>query len=123
MQNVRERMKGLSGFLTLAFVLSMTQLVYTGRAFGQQVKPHGDRKLASQLQPVYPPVARRLRLTGSVKLVAVVAPDGHVVKTEVLGGNPILVQSAADAVAKAKFQAGSHETKELIEISFQPDDE
>jgi len=38
----------------------------------------------------------------------------------VVGGSPALVQSAVDAVAKSKWQVGPEETKELIEVRFEP---
>jgi len=105
---------------TLALLLSAGQLLYPRLSFAQQVSVKGKRKTVSQVQPVYPPVARKIHLTGIVKLVATVAPDGSVVRTEVVGGSPALVQSAVDAVAKSKWQVGPEETKELIEVRFEP---
>lgn len=64
-----------------------------------------------------------MNLTGIVKLVAVVGPDGTVVRTELIGGSPVLVQSAVDAIAKSKWQLGPQKTKEVIEVKFEPEAE
>jgi len=109
--------------LILAMLLTISQSPFTGASFGQQVTFHGDRKLISQLKPVYPPLARNLKLTGTVKIVAIVAADGHVLQTQLLGGNPLLAEAANQAIAKAKWQAHSTETKELIEVRFQANDQ
>jgi TonB family protein len=64
-----------------------------------------------------------MNISGTVRLVVTVAPGGNVVRTEVVGGSPVLVQSALDAVAKAKWESATQETKELVEIKFQPEKE
>ena len=83
----------------------------------------GKRKIIVQVAPVYPPLARKMNLSGTVRLLAVVAGGGKVVRTEVLGGSPLLAQSATDAVSKAKWEPGPEETKEIVEVKFQPDAE
>jgi Gram-negative bacterial TonB protein C-terminal len=56
-----------------------------------------------------------------VRLVAVVAPSGSVKLTQPVGGNPVLLQSAAEAVMRWKYEPAPEETKEQIEISFAPE--
>jgi protein TonB len=87
---------------------------------GQQVGPDGQRKILSRVMPVYPQLARRTNVSGTVKLDALIAPDGTVKATEVVGGNPILIQAAVDAVRKWKFGAAAQPTKERIELKFSP---
>jgi outer membrane biosynthesis protein TonB len=107
----------------LLFLLSVGQFLSPPQSLAQQVKVAGKRKILNQVKAVYPPLARKMNLTGIVKLVAIVAPDGSVDRTEVLGGSPVLVQSAVDAIAKSKWQVGPQETKELIEVKFEPEAE
>ncbi len=107
--------------LTLALLLTAGQFLPPGLA--QQVKLAGKRKTLGQIKAVYPPIARKMNLTGTVKVVAIVAPDGTVTRTQVIGGSPVLVQAAADAIARSKWQVGPQETKELIEIKFEPETE
>ena len=58
---------------------------------------------------------------GTVRLMAVVAPNGSVRLTQPIGGNPVLLQSATDAVMQWKYAPASGETKEQVEISFAPE--
>src|SRR5215469_12301534 len=61
------------------------------------------RKAIENPPPVYPPFARHLDLTGTVKLRAVVTAEGQVKQVEVVGGHPLLVNAAVDAVKKWKY--------------------
>jgi protein TonB len=67
-------------------------------------KPHpvgGDvqaAKLIRQIMPVYPELARRARVSGTVRLVGVIAKDGTIEQLQVVSGNPLLVGSAVAAV-------------------------
>ena len=79
-----------------------------------------NRKIVNKVMPIYPDLARRLQLRGAVKLQAVVAPNGSVKSTQVLGGSPLLASAAVDAVGRWKWTPAPHETKEMIELSFHP---
>jgi TonB family protein len=61
-----------------------------------------------------------MNIRGTVKLQAQVAPNGTVKKIDVVGGHPLLTQSAVTAVGHWKFEPGPKETKESIEIKFDP---
>jgi TonB family protein len=76
-----------------------------------------NRKVVQKTAPVYPEIARRMSLTGTVKLIAVVAPDGKVKSVEAMGGSPILIQAAKDAISQWKYAPGP-ESREVIEIHF-----
>jgi TonB family protein len=79
-----------------------------------------DRKVKSKVSPVYPEIARKMGLTGNVKLQLVVAPNGQVRETKVIGGHPILVNAAVDAVKKWKFETASAESTGTVEFRFDP---
>ena len=53
-----------------------------------------------------------------MKLGVVVAPDGRVESTKVVGGNPVLIQAAVDAVRKWKYEADPQRTSEVVELKF-----
>jgi membrane protein involved in colicin uptake len=55
-----------------------------------------------------------------VKLEVGVKADGFVKSTRAIGGNPVLVQAAADAVSKWKFEVAQSETVEIVQLTFQP---
>lgn len=80
----------------------------------------GSRKVLVQTPAVYPTLARSMNIRGTVKLQAQVAPNGTVKKIDVVGGHPLLTQSAVTAVGHWKFEPGPHETKEAVEIKFDP---
>jgi protein TonB len=81
----------------------------------------GDRKVKYRVEPQYPEIARKLGLSGVVKLEVVVAPNGSVKETKVIGGHPILVNAAVDAVKKWKFESANAESTKPLEFKFQPD--
>jgi membrane protein involved in colicin uptake len=54
-----------------------------------------------------------------VKVIAVVGADGEVKSVEPMGGSPVLLKAAQDAVAKWKFAPGG-ESKETVELHFTP---
>jgi TonB family protein len=83
--------------------------------------PEITRKVKSKVAPQYPEIARRMNITGTVKLVVVVTPTGAVKSTKVLGGHPILVNAAEDAVKKWKFEPSSDESSGVVEFTFRPE--
>jgi TonB family protein len=70
--------------------------------------------------PLFPEIARRLSITGAVKVEALVLPNGAVKSVDIKGGHPLLAQSASDAVRKWKWEPAAHETREVVEIRFDP---
>ena len=85
-----------------------------------QNPPEGTRKIVNRVMPQYPGMARAMNIQGSVRLEAVITPNGTVKHFEVLGGHPVLVQAAQNAIREWKWEPSSHETKESIEIKFKP---
>jgi TonB family protein len=78
------------------------------------------RVVKTRVEPAYPRLALKYHLEGVVKLQVVVDANGHVKGSKAIGGNPLLVQSAQDAVKKWEFEPGKEETTEIIAITFQP---
>ena len=89
------------------------------RARGQQSSTENLRRILRQTTPSYPEVAKKIGLGGTVKVIAVVAADGNVKSVEPLGGSPLLIKAAEDAVAKWKFAPGG-ESRETVELHFTP---
>jgi protein TonB len=61
-------------------------------------------KLVNRVQPQYPPLARQTRISGTVRLHAIIGKAGQVEQLEVMSGHPLLVQAALDAVRQWKYQ-------------------
>jgi periplasmic protein TonB len=68
--------------------------------------------------PDYPAIAKQMKITGKVKLEATISADGRVVSTHVVGGSPILVGAATDALKKWRYEPGPKETTEIVEFDF-----
>ena len=78
------------------------------------------RKAKVKVEPVYPEVARRMSITGTVRLAVIVAPNGTVKSSKPVGGHPLLVNAAMDAMRRWKFEPGTTESSGIVEFKFQP---
>jgi len=61
-------------------------------------------KLVRQPKPAYPPLAKQARIQGVVHLQAIISKDGTIQKLEVIGGHPLLVPAALEAVKQWVYQ-------------------
>src|ERR1700690_3196278 len=80
------------------------------------------RKAKTKVAPTYPELARRMNITGTVKVLVVVSASGALKDTKVVGGNPLLVNAAMDALKKWKFEPADGESSGTVEFKFQPQD-
>ena len=85
-----------------------------------QEQPEGKRKIVNKVVPVYPELANKMQIRGTVKVEVTVAPNGKVKLTQVVGGSPVLAKAAVDAIEKWKWAPAPQETKELLELNFHP---
>jgi TonB family protein len=78
----------------------------------------GSRRLITRVEPVYPSELQDKHISGVVRLRVTIAANGSVEAVDLLGGNPILAESAATAVKKWVYSAGSSKTKTEIVVPF-----
>jgi TonB family protein len=102
--------------LIVTVVLSISLPTLQGIA---QTKGAPERKIVDKVAPVYPALARRMNMRGVVKLEVVVRANGTVRSAKIVGGNPVLVDSAAEAVQKWKFEPAANETTGIVEVTFE----
>jgi hypothetical protein len=85
----------------------------------------GDGKIRAKLPsgrfvqrvvPEYPSPAKQMNVSGKVKMEATVAADRQVVTTKVIGGSPLLINSALEALKRW----ASIDTAEIVEFDFNP---
>ncbi|HXW99836.1 MAG TPA: energy transducer TonB [Candidatus Acidoferrales bacterium] len=76
------------------------------------------RKVMLRTAPTYPELAKRMHVQGAVKIEATVRPNGTVKSTRVIGGSPVLVGAAVDAVSRWKFEAAQTESLEIVQVNF-----
>ena len=96
-----------------------TSAILAPKALSQEsIVDSVKRKVKSKSVPEYPPLAKQMNVTGKVKIEATISPDGRVTATKVVGGSPLLVNAATDALKKWRFEAAAKETTEIIEFDF-----
>ncbi|MBL8174871.1 MAG: energy transducer TonB [Bryobacterales bacterium] len=61
-------------------------------------------KLMNRVVPVYPPLAKQARISGTVKLMGIISREGRIINLQVISGHPLLVPSAVDAVRQWIYQ-------------------
>jgi len=104
------RLKNLVAMTLVALVLGLSAASARAEDDGRRVK--------SKVAPVYPELAKRMNVTGVVKLQVVVAPNGIVKSAKAIGGHPLLIDPAVDAVKKWKYEPAAEETTNTVEFRF-----
>ncbi len=77
-----------------------------------------SRKVIKQVTPVYSEIARRANLSGTVKVEVVIAPSGVVKSAKLVGGHPLLADSALEAVKGWKYEPASTESTTIVVFNF-----
>jgi TonB family protein len=101
-------------------LLSIVSCCLAPAIHAQQAPGEGGRRVVRKAPATYPEVAKRMNLSGTVKVAAVVAPDGTVKSVEAVGGSPVLIQAAQTAIYKWKFAPAGAQSREIIELHFDP---
>jgi TonB family protein len=81
----------------------------------------GDRAVKSRVAPVYPEIAKRLKISGVVKLEALVDAQGKVKSVKAVSGNHMLGAAAEDAVRQWKFEPGDADSVVVVAVNFTMD--
>ncbi|PYY14221.1 MAG: hypothetical protein DMG61_10640 [Acidobacteria bacterium] len=87
---------------------------------GLSLLSHADdavRKVKVRVSPQYPELARKMNISGSVKLELLITANGQVKNVKTLGGHPLLIDAAQSAVKQWKYESGQ-EGIEIVEIRF-----
>jgi TonB family protein len=77
-----------------------------------------ERPVRSRVAPVYPEIARRMRIAGIVKLQVTVDAEGKVTTVKTVTGSRMLASAAEDAVRKWKFAPGPSDSTVDLDINF-----
>jgi len=107
-----------SRWTQLAMSVAAVALLAPGVSAQQSNTDESKRKIKVKTSPTYPELARRMNVSGKVKIEIIITPDGHVRSSRVIGGHPLLVQSCQDAVKEWKFVPAPEETTQVIEFDF-----
>jgi len=121
--NATHTLKSRVGKRSVASILCFGLLAF---ALAQDLLPRlraqdaGARKPIYKVQPKYPEYLKHHDIGGSVRLSVEVTPKGTVRTIEPLGGNPILVESAVEAVKQWKYEPAESSTTIEVKIDFNP---
>jgi protein TonB len=78
------------------------------------------RRAKTKVAPVYPDLARKMNIVGTVKVQVTVLPNGTVKEARVVGGHPVLTSAALDAARKWRFEPAAGESSGVIDFKFEP---
>jgi TonB family protein len=85
-----------------------------------QAHDTGDRKLITRVEPEYPDALKKLYIGGVVRVEVLVAPNGAVRSTTLIGGSPILGQSTMKAIKQWRYAPASTDETLTVKIEFDP---
>ncbi len=77
-----------------------------------------SRKVIAKTVPNYPELAKRMHVTGKVRLEVVIAASGAVKTASLVGGSPVFEKSAIEAVKQWRFEPAQKDTKAIIVLEF-----
>jgi protein TonB len=60
--------------------------------------------LTESPEPVYPPLARQARISGTVRFNIIIGKDGSVANMTLVAGHPLLIQAAKEAVQAYRYK-------------------
>ena len=96
-----------------------TVLCFGSLALAQQASK-ADRRLVTRVEPDYPPVLKVRQIGGTVRLELTISPKGTVKSVSILGGNPVLAESAIAAVKQWVYAPADGVTTERVSLDFNP---
>jgi TonB family protein len=102
--------KNLTAIALLAMAFGLAATLPASAQEGRHVK--------SRVAPQYPELAKRMNVTGVVKLRVTIGANGTVKDAKVIGGHPLLVDPAIEAAKKWKYEPGAEDTTEIVEFHF-----
>lgn len=78
----------------------------------------GPRAIKSRVAPVYPEIAKRMKVTGVVNIEATVDPSGKVVSVKTIKGNQFLASAAEAAVLRWQFAPAESQSVVPVQVDF-----
>ena len=107
--------------LLVVFIVLLTAVLSSLPVAAQSTEQNSsDRKVITRVEPEYPDALKRLYIGGVVRLEVLVAPNGTVKSTKLLGGSPILGQSTMKAVKQWKYAPAATEETLTVKLEFDP---
>jgi len=99
-------------FAHKALQFALATVLFAGLAAADTRKP------VVNPDPEYPEIARRMNISGIVRVELVIAPDGTIKSAKVLGGHPVLADAVQKALKKWKYAPAAADTTMQLEFKF-----
>lgn len=110
---INSRRQSLAGrMLFHAAVLAL------GLALAMPARAADERAVKSRVPPVYPEIAKRMKISGSVTVEVKVDADGKVNEVKTVSGNRVLSAAAEEAVRHWRFESGPGPSTVDVSINF-----
>ncbi len=113
-------LRTIARWVGIGLVALLAVMIAAQTATAQNSASDGGRKIKSKVAPVYPELAKQMNVGGTVKVQVIVAANGTVKAAKALGGHPLLIESAVDAVKKWKYEPDKDETTIIVQFNFTP---
>lgn len=95
--------------------IAIVALAISGLASAQD---GSSRKVKRTVAPAYPELAKKMQVSGAVKLELTVESTGKVKDVKVLGGHPLLAAAAQQTVKAWEYEPASGATVEMAVVNF-----
>jgi len=76
------------------------------------------RVLLQHASPIYPQIARQMRISGVIVFTVTVLPDGHVSALTLRSGHPMLIPAAEAAVRQWRYSSAAEATPMTVHVDF-----
>jgi TonB family protein len=106
--------------LVLLVLLLMSVVVSGIPVTAQSSEQSSDRRVITRVEPEYPDALKRLYIGGVVRVEVLVAPNGTVKSTKLLGGSPILGQSTMKAIKQWRYAPAAADETLTVKLEFDP---
>jgi TonB family protein len=118
--NTRNRRSGrkLTQIIAGALQLAILAMAATAALPARASEPGAERPVKQRVAPSYPEMAKRLKISGEVRVSATVAPSGKVSAAKSISGSGLLAGAAEDAVRKWKFEPADSESTVEVKVNF-----
>jgi TonB family protein len=77
-----------------------------------------DRAVKTRVAPIYPEIAKRMKIAGIVRIEATVDQQGKVTEVKTVSGNHMLSVAAEDAVRQWKFAPAPADSTVNVDVNF-----
>ncbi len=101
----------------IAIIALLAVMVAAQTASAQE---ESSRKVKTRVAPAYPELARKMNVSGVVKVQITIEPNGSVKSAKALGGHPLLIEPAVDAAKRWKYEPSKEESTTIVQFNFNP---